>query len=60
MTGAAAGAATVSVRVTGAPIPPALLALMVMVVTPATVGVPVMTPVEVFAESPAGRHGVYL
>ena len=54
MTGAVAGAATVRVKVTGAPIPPALLALMVMAVTPATVGVPEMTPLDV-AESQAGR-----
>ena len=37
------------------PVPPALIALTVEVYVPAVVGVPVIAPVEVFTESPAGR-----
>ena len=37
------------------PVPPALVAPMVTLKLPVAVGVPVMAPVVVFTESPAGR-----
>ena len=37
------------------PVPPALLALIVDVNVPVVAGVPVMAPVVVFTERPAGR-----
>ena len=37
------------------PVPPALVALIVTEEVPAAVGVPEITPVLVFTESPAGR-----
>ena len=45
---------TVKVRV-ALPVPPALVALMVMVYVPAVVGVPEINPVLVFTVKPAGR-----
>ena len=46
-------ALTVSVSV-AFPVPPALVAPRVTLVTPAAVGVPVISPVDVFTLSPAG------
>ena len=48
-----AGLLTVSVNV-AEPLPVALVAVMVMVLVPATVGVPLITPVVVFTVKPAG------
>jgi hypothetical protein len=52
MTGA--GGLTVSVRVL-VPVPPALVALKVMVEVATVVGVPEMTPVVVFTLNPVGN-----
>ena len=52
-TGATTGAAMVSVSVAW-PLPTALLAEMVTVDVAAVVGVPLITPVEVFKLNPAG------
>jgi hypothetical protein len=54
ITGASTAAATVITR-EAVPVPPALVAPMVTVVTAATVGVPVIAPVAVSTAKPAGR-----
>ena len=54
MTGAATAALTVRVKV-ALPVPPALVALMVTLLVPATDGVPVMAPVPVLMLKPAGK-----
>ena len=47
------GGLIVNVKV-ALPVPPALVALMVTLYVPAVVGVPEITPVLVFTDSPAG------
>ena len=47
-------AATVSVNV-AVPVPPALVALKLMLEVPVALGVPEMTPVEVLTERPDGK-----
>ena len=46
---------TVSTRLAGALVPPALVAVRLMVAVPEVVGVPERRPVSAFRESPAGR-----
>ena len=53
MTGATTAADTVSVSV-AEPVPPEFDALIVTLVVPALVGVPLITPVLVFTDKPAG------
>jgi hypothetical protein len=55
ITGACAAAAIVIVKVSVS-LPPALVAVKVTVVLPAAVGVPLITPVLVLMDSPAGSE----
>lgn len=54
ITGAAAAAETVSVRV-AAPVPEPLVAVIETLKVPAAVGVPEITPVDVLTLRPAGK-----